>query len=58
MYKKVTDILHGRFVNHAAVHVQNILVIVGGPRNSLDRNYNYSIEKDINFIAEICQPLS
>jgi hypothetical protein len=27
-------------------------VIVGGPGNSLNRNYNYSIEKDINFIAE------
>jgi hypothetical protein len=25
---------------------------VGRPRSSLDRNYNYSIEKDINFIAE------
>jgi hypothetical protein len=25
---------------------------VGGPGNSLDRNYNYSLEKDINFIAE------
>jgi hypothetical protein len=24
----------------------------GGPGNSLDRNYNYSIEKDINFTAE------
>jgi hypothetical protein len=28
------------------------IVIVGGPGNSLDRNYNYLIEKDINFIAE------
>jgi hypothetical protein len=25
---------------------------VGGPGNSLDRNYHNSIEKDINFIAE------
>jgi hypothetical protein len=25
---------------------------VGGPGNSLDRNYNYFIEKDINYIAE------
>jgi hypothetical protein len=25
---------------------------VGGPGNSLDRNYKYSIEKDINFIVE------
>jgi hypothetical protein len=25
---------------------------VGGPGNSLDRNYHYSIEKDINFTAE------
>jgi hypothetical protein len=31
------------------------VVIVGGPGNSLDGNYHYSIEKDINFIAErIC----
>jgi hypothetical protein len=28
------------------------VVIVGGPGNKLDRNYHYSIEKDINFIAE------
>jgi hypothetical protein len=27
-------------------------VTLGGPRTSLDRIYNYSIEKDINFIAE------
>jgi len=26
-------------------------VIVGGPGNSLERNYHYSIEKDLNFIA-------
>jgi hypothetical protein len=25
---------------------------MGGPRNSLNRNYHYSIENDINFIAE------
>jgi hypothetical protein len=25
---------------------------VGGPGKSLDRNYHYQIEKDINFIAE------
>jgi hypothetical protein len=25
---------------------------VGGPGNSLDRNYYYSVEKDVNFIAE------
>jgi hypothetical protein len=31
---------------------QDHIVIVGGPGNSLDRNYSYSIEKDINFIAE------
>jgi hypothetical protein len=24
---------------------------VGGPENSLERNYHYSIEKDLNFIA-------
>jgi hypothetical protein len=28
------------------------VVIVGGPGNSLNRNYHYSIEKDINFIVE------
>jgi hypothetical protein len=28
------------------------VVIVGGPGNSPDRNYHYSIQKDINFIAE------
>jgi len=27
------------------------IVIVGGPGNSLERNYHYSIEKDLNFIA-------
>jgi hypothetical protein len=31
---------------------QDHIVVVGGPGNSLDRNYNYSIEKDINYIAE------
>jgi hypothetical protein len=25
---------------------------VGGPGNSLDRNHHYSIEDDLNFIAE------
>jgi hypothetical protein len=34
-----------------SVH-QKSLVVVGGPGNSLDRNYSYSIEKDINYIAE------
>jgi hypothetical protein len=40
------------------------IIIVGGPGNSLDRNYHYSIENDLNLIAEdikqqcgICQPL-
>jgi hypothetical protein len=28
------------------------IVIVGGPGNSLDRNQYYSVEKDVNFIAE------
>jgi hypothetical protein len=28
------------------------IVVVGGPGNSLGRNYNYSVEKDINYIAE------
>jgi hypothetical protein len=27
------------------------IVFVGGPGNSLERNYHYSIEKDLNFIA-------
>jgi hypothetical protein len=27
------------------------IVTVGGPGQSLDRNYHYQIEKDINFIA-------
>jgi hypothetical protein len=28
------------------------IVIVGGPGNSLGRNHHYSVEKDIDFIAE------
>ena len=31
---------------------QDHIIIVGGPGNSLDRNFNYSIEEDINNIAE------
>jgi hypothetical protein len=31
---------------------QDHIVVVGGPGKSLDRNYNYCIEKDINYIAE------
>jgi hypothetical protein len=31
---------------------QNHIVIVGGPGKRLDRNYYYSVEKDVNFIAE------
>jgi hypothetical protein len=31
---------------------QDHIIIVGGPGNSLDRNYHYSIEDDLNFIAE------
>jgi hypothetical protein len=31
---------------------QDHIIIMGGPGNSLDRNFNYCIEKDINFIAE------
>jgi hypothetical protein len=27
------------------------IVVVGGPGNSLERNYHYSIEKDLSFIA-------
>ena len=27
------------------------IVIVGGPGNSLERNYHYSVEEDLNFIA-------
>jgi hypothetical protein len=30
---------------------KDLTVIVGGPGNSLDRNYHCSIEKDLNFIA-------
>jgi len=29
-----------------------IILKMGEPGNSLDRNYHYSVEKDINFIAE------
>jgi hypothetical protein len=28
------------------------IITMAGPGNSLDRNYHYSIEKDINVIAE------
>jgi hypothetical protein len=31
---------------------QDHIIIVGGPGNSLDRNYPYSIENFLNFIAE------
>jgi hypothetical protein len=31
---------------------QDHIVIVGGPGNSLDSNYNYAGQKDINFIAK------
>jgi hypothetical protein len=31
---------------------QDHIIIVGGPGNSLDRNYHYSIEDDLNYIAE------
>jgi hypothetical protein len=31
---------------------QDNIVIMGGPGNSLDSNYHYSIEEDLNFIAE------
>jgi hypothetical protein len=31
---------------------QDIIIIVGGPGNSLDRNCHYSIENDLNNIAE------
>jgi hypothetical protein len=31
---------------------QDHIIKVGGPGNSLDRNYHYSIEKDISFMAE------
>lgn len=31
---------------------QDHIVIVGGPGNSLDRNYHYSIEEDLSFIAK------
>jgi hypothetical protein len=28
------------------------IITVGGPGNSLERNYHYSTENDLNFIAE------
>jgi hypothetical protein len=28
------------------------IIIVGGPGKSLERNYHYSVENDVNFIAE------
>jgi hypothetical protein len=28
------------------------IVIMGGPGNSLDNNYHYSVEEDLNFIAK------
>jgi hypothetical protein len=31
---------------------QDHIVIVGGPRNSLNSSYHYSIEEDLNFIAK------
>jgi hypothetical protein len=44
---------------------QDYIIIVGRPGNSLDRDYYYPIEKDVNFIAERtvhtnvgCQPVS
>jgi hypothetical protein len=30
---------------------RDFVVIMGGPGNSLGRNYHYLVEKDINFIA-------
>jgi hypothetical protein len=32
---------------------QDHIVVVGGPGNSLDRDYCYSIEEDLNFIAKM-----
>jgi hypothetical protein len=31
---------------------QHHIIIVGGPENSLERNYHYSIENDLIFMAE------
>jgi hypothetical protein len=31
---------------------QDHIILVGGPGNSLDRNFHYSIENDPNFIAD------
>jgi hypothetical protein len=31
---------------------QHHIIIVGGPANSLDRNFHYSIENDLNFTAD------
>jgi hypothetical protein len=32
--------------------MQDHIIIVGEPGSSLDRNYHYSIENDLDFIAE------
>jgi hypothetical protein len=31
---------------------QDHIMLVGGPGNSLDRNYHYTIKMDISFIAD------
>jgi len=31
---------------------QDHIMVVGGPGNSLDRNYHYSVKMDISFIAD------
>jgi hypothetical protein len=49
---------------HKGFTKQYHIITVAGPGNSLDRNYHYSIENDLNFIAQrdikhqcgICQP--
>jgi hypothetical protein len=37
---------------HKGLNKQDHIIIMGGPRNSLDRNYHYSMENYLNFIAE------
>ena len=50
----VTDFSYMTLMDKPAVKhnmLKDHIVIVGGPENSLERNYHYSIEKDLNFIA-------
>jgi hypothetical protein len=48
----ITNVVHNLDDLDKYFTKQDHIIIVGGPGNSPDRNYNYSIEKDVNFIAE------